>query len=101
MAAPQSRIRLGCAKGPPGRCISLICAIPTATNCAGFVACRAELSAQDPTITPTLPSPIEGEGYRRSRALPLDGGGLGGGDAAPGARALTTQWFCSGERSQT
>ena len=51
-------------------------------------------------ITPTQPSPIEGEGSQtmlaigatsrrrvvfiecRAKALPLDGGGLGGGDAA-------------------
>ena len=28
------------AKGPPARCISLIFAIPTATSCARFIACR-------------------------------------------------------------
>ena len=32
MAAPRSRTRPGSAKGPPARCISLICATPTATR---------------------------------------------------------------------
>src|SRR5580704_1508636 len=47
MAARQSRIRPGCAKGPPGRCISLIFAIPMATNCARCTACLPELSDRD------------------------------------------------------
>jgi len=33
-------------------------------------------------VTPTQPSPIEGEGFEgRDGPLPLDGGGQGGGDA--------------------
>src|SRR6266705_6666388 len=47
MAARRSRTRPACAKGPPARCISLIFAIPTATNCARSTACRRELSDQD------------------------------------------------------
>src|SRR5439155_25074665 len=42
MAAKRSRTRPACAKGRPARCISLICAIPTATNCARFIASRPE-----------------------------------------------------------
>jgi len=42
MAAHRSRTRPGSAKGPPARCISPICAIPTATNYARFIACRPE-----------------------------------------------------------
>jgi hypothetical protein len=30
----------GCARGPPARCTSLTFAIPTATNCVRFIACR-------------------------------------------------------------
>src|SRR5438874_337535 len=40
MAARRSRTRLACAKEPPASYISLIFAIPTATNCARFIACR-------------------------------------------------------------
>src|SRR6516225_5140303 len=36
-----------CGKEPPARCISLIFAIPTATNCARFIGCRRELSQFD------------------------------------------------------
>src|SRR6516162_6337772 len=47
MAARRSRIRPACGKEPPARCISLIFAIPTATNCARFIGCRRELSQID------------------------------------------------------
>jgi hypothetical protein len=41
-----------------------------------------ESSARRGEITPTQPSPIEGEGFQAVfMPLPLDGGGLGGGDA--------------------
>src|SRR5215471_16159194 len=40
MAARRSRTPLGCVKGPPVRCISLICAIPMATKWSRFIACR-------------------------------------------------------------
>src|ERR1700730_19275045 len=40
MAVHRSRIRPECAKGPPARCISLIFAIPTATNCAHSIGSR-------------------------------------------------------------
>src|SRR5690348_11601982 len=40
MVARRSRTRLACAKGPRARCTSLIFAIPMATNCARFIACR-------------------------------------------------------------
>jgi len=42
MAAPRSKTRPACAKGPPASYISLICAIPTATNCAGFIASQPD-----------------------------------------------------------
>src|SRR5712675_619964 len=49
MAARRSRTRLGFAKGPPARYISPIFAIPMATNCARFVACRLpELARIEP-----------------------------------------------------
>ena len=38
MAVPRSRTRLVCAGEPPARHISLIFAIPMATNCAPFIA---------------------------------------------------------------
>jgi len=38
MAVPRSRTRLACAGEPPARHISLIFAIPMATNCAPFIA---------------------------------------------------------------
>src|ERR1043165_9330499 len=44
MAASRWRIRLAFARARPGRCISLICAIPTATSCARCIASRPELS---------------------------------------------------------
>src|SRR6266446_2653800 len=48
-AGRRSKTRLGCAKGPPGRCISLIFAIPMATNYARSVACLLpELSQVKP-----------------------------------------------------
>src|SRR5437867_4193111 len=42
MAVQRSRIRPACAKGPPASYISLIFAIPTATNCARFIASQPE-----------------------------------------------------------
>src|SRR5262245_22658791 len=42
MAAARSRTRPVSAKGPPARCISPTCAIPTATSCARSPACRPE-----------------------------------------------------------
>ena len=53
---PRSRTRLACAKGPLASYISLIFAIPMATNCARFIACRL----------PELPQtkPEEGRPFR-------------------------------------
>ncbi len=50
MAARRSRTRPGCAKGPPVRCISLICAIPMATKWSRFIACRL------PELSPIKPA---------------------------------------------
>src|SRR5947208_933123 len=61
MAAPRSRTRRAFAKGPPARCISPICAIPTATSCAGFIACRRKVS-RGPSLrgrpSRTSPAPL-------------------------------------------
>src|SRR5579863_8131068 len=43
-AAPQSRTRRASARGPPARCISPICAIPTAISLSGFIAFPPDLS---------------------------------------------------------
>ena len=75
MAARRSRTRPACAKGPPARCISLIFAIPTATNCARFIACRL----------PEL-SQIKPEEGRPFRAAPR---------ARLGSAAAAHQRFCS------
>src|SRR5205823_1974143 len=48
MAAPRSKTRPGCAKGPPASYTSLTFAIQTATNCARSIASRFELALKEP-----------------------------------------------------